>query len=251
MSRPISDDDLLDLLRRTAEAVRGALDGVDDWMARGDRHDQYAIDLATDAAALAVLRDAGVGILSEESGLERADEDIVVIVDPVDGSTNAALQLPWYCTSLCAADTHGARVALVENLALGTRYEAVRGSGATRDGEALVTPAAPPVDSSIIALTGGVPPDHPGTWQFRVFGAAALDLCAVADGRFHGWLDVGAHAVWDYAAAVLICAEAGARVAELDDLPLIHRSVTDRRTAVVAGSDALFDHLLATRRAWR
>ncbi len=247
----MSDDDLLDLLRRTADAVRAALEGVDNWTEGGDRHDQYAIDLATDAAALEVLRDAGVGILSEESGLERADEEVVVIVDPVDGSTNASLQLPWYCTSLCAADADGARVALVENLALGTRYEAVRASGATRDGQTLITPEAPGVDRSIIALTGGVPPAHPGTWQFRVFGAAALDLCAVADGSFHGWLDIGAHAVWDYAAAVLICSEAGARVTEIDGLPLIHRSVTERRTAVAAGGDELFEHLLATRRAWR
>ncbi len=101
----------------------------------GDRPGQYRLDLAVDAAVLEVLRAAGVGVLSEESGITVGDSPIVVVVDPVDGSTNASRGIPWYACSLCAVDDEGPIAALVVNLATGTRYSAERGRGALRDGE--------------------------------------------------------------------------------------------------------------------
>ena len=96
---------------------------------------QHHSDIAADEAALGVLLPGGVGVLSEESGLHEADRDVVVVVDPLDGSTNAAHGIPWYAVSLCAVDAEGPRAALVINIATGERFEAVRGGGATRNGE--------------------------------------------------------------------------------------------------------------------
>ena len=111
---------------------------LDDWSLAGTRAGQYRSDLAADAAALEVLEPAGVGVLSEESGRHRPDAEVVVVLDPVDGSTNAAHGIPWYATSLCAVDGDGARAALVVNLASGDRFEAVRGGGARRNGASIV-----------------------------------------------------------------------------------------------------------------
>ncbi|HAS08917.1 MAG TPA: hypothetical protein DCS55_00095, partial [Acidimicrobiaceae bacterium] len=79
----MSDDDLLAVLRDAAAAVRRALDGLDDWGLAGTRSGQYRSDLAADEACLAVLDDAGLGWLSEESGVEHTDRAITVVVDPV------------------------------------------------------------------------------------------------------------------------------------------------------------------------
>jgi len=117
-----------------ADAVKVALDGVVDWRPRTDKAGQYSIDLVADAAALDVLDRAGVGVLSEESGLRRPDRPVLVVVDPVDGSTNASRRIPWYATSLCALDGDGPAAALVVNQATGERFAAVRGEGATLDG---------------------------------------------------------------------------------------------------------------------
>ena len=65
---PLSDDSLVELLHETALAIRAALDGLDDWGPAGTIPGQYHSDLAADAAALRVLEEAGVGVLSEESG---------------------------------------------------------------------------------------------------------------------------------------------------------------------------------------
>src|SRR5687767_2211697 len=113
---PLSDGDLVDLLHDAASASGTALGSLDDWGLAGTRAGQHHSDLAADAAALEVLDRGGVGVLSEESGLHHADRDLVVVIDPLDGSTNAARGIPWYATSLCAVDGDGPRAAVVVDL---------------------------------------------------------------------------------------------------------------------------------------
>src|SRR5438132_8325128 len=132
------DEGLLEVLRAAAGAVRGALDALEDWGPAGEsaaHAGQYHSDVAADAAAVAVLEGAGLGVLSEESGLHSGDREVVVVLDPVDGSTNASRRLPWYATSLCAVDGEGALAAVVVNQATGEAFEALRGEGAFSAGE--------------------------------------------------------------------------------------------------------------------
>ncbi|MEO7428870.1 MAG: inositol monophosphatase family protein, partial [Acidimicrobiales bacterium] len=129
---------LLEVLHDAASAVRAALDALTDWGDAGTRAGQYLSDIAADEAALGVIERAGLGAMSEESGLHHGAREIVVVLDPVDGSTNASRGLPWYATSLCAVDGDGARAAVVVDQASGARFEAVRGGGARVDGAALL-----------------------------------------------------------------------------------------------------------------
>ena len=239
--------DWMDLLRRTTAEVRDSLEGFDRWTDGGDRPDQYALDKVADARALAVLSGAGVRVLSEESGVSGGDEGPVVIIDPVDGSTNASRRIPYYCTSLCVVDDDGPSVALVTNLATGEEFRAVRGGGAFRDGSPIRATNCTSVRQAIVGLAGWPSrPVRPG--QFRSFGAAALDLCAVACGRLDGYIDpIAHHGVWDYAAGVLICGEAGASVAELRGRPLIHLDHRVRRGPVAGATAELCQALVATQ----
>ena len=81
-------------------------------------------------------------------------------------------------------------------------------------------------------------------------GAAALDLCAVADGRLDGYLDcsVDAHGVWDYMGALLVCSESGVEVVDAHgrDMCVLDSSV--RRTPVAGAGPALTEALLKARR---
>ena len=240
---------MLEVLHDVASAVRLALDGLADWGDAGTRPGQYRSDLAADAVALEVLDRAGVGVMSEESGLHHGDREIVVVIDPVDGSTNASRRLPWYATSLCAVDGDGARAALVVDQSSGARFEALRGGGARVDGRAL-RPATPTgIGTSLLGLSG-MPPAYFGWKQFRALGAVALDLCAVADGRFDGYVDcsVSAHGSWDYLGGMLICQEAGAYIEDAWGRPLITIDHGERRTPVAAATPGLLATLLVERR---
>jgi fructose-1,6-bisphosphatase/inositol monophosphatase family enzyme len=243
-------NDRMGLLVATAEAVSRALHGVTDWGPSGGRVGQYALDVVADDAALSVLRGSGVGVLSEESGLEGADRGEVVIIDPVDGSTNASRGVPYYATSLCLVDRDGPAVALVVNLATGVRYSAERGAGAWCDGVALAPSGCTDLGEAIVGLNGR-PRTHFGYAQSRSFGALALDLCLVASGVLDGYVDCvdDEHGVWDWAAGALVCAEAGAPVVDAWDRDLFTLAHDTRRTPIAAATPELLASLVAARRS--
>jgi myo-inositol-1(or 4)-monophosphatase len=243
----VDDQGLLELLEAAAAAVRVALDALEDWGPAGTRPGQYRLDLAADEAALAVLRPGGLAVLSEESGVSPGPTGgMLAVLDPVDGSTNAHLGLPFYATSICVVDEQGPRVGLVINQATGTRYDAVRGQGGRRDGQPIGASGITSIDAAVIGISG-FPNRHPGWSQFRAMGAASLELCAVADGSLDGYMVVGGSHLfpWDYLAAALICHEAGALVADRDDKDLVARDGARRRPAAAATRE-LLDQLLAS-----
>jgi myo-inositol-1(or 4)-monophosphatase len=248
---PWSDDGLLSLFDEVATLCAHAVSSMRDRRERGLRPGQYGLDLAADGAALDVLDRSGVGVLSEESGLRRPEASVVVVLDPVDGSTNASRQIPWYATSLCAVDADGPRCSLVRNLATGTTWTAVRGAGARCDG-APIAPSAVTAPADATVALSGYPPTHLGWRQFRAYGAAALDLCAVAAGQLDAFVDCSpsAHGVWDYAGAWLVCREAGAVIGDAADRELIVLDPDARRTPIAASTPALYAELHTRRGAF-
>ena len=250
-SSGVTDDALLDVLSEAAAAVRSALDVLGDWGPAGTRPGQYHSDVAADRAALDVLQAAGLGVLSEETGPHDTGRDLLVVLDPVDGSTNAARGIPWFATSLCAVDERGARVALVVNQATGERFEAVRGGGALRNGQPTAPTACSSLADAVLGITG-YPPVDLGWRQMRSLGAAALDLCAVACGHLDAYIDCSnhAHSPWDYLGGMLVCQEAGAAVAEAGGRELLTLGWTDRRVPVAAATPELLAEALEARRSF-
>lgn len=238
------DEAVVEALDEAVAAVRAALGALEDWGLAGTRAGQYRSDLTADEAAIAVLDRHGLGVLSEESGLHGEDREIVVVLDPVDGSTNASRGIPWYAASLCAVDAGGPGVALVVNLASGTRYDAVRGGGARRDGQPIRPTDCASMNGAIVGLSG-YPTRSLGWKQYRALGAAALDLCAVADGRLDAYADCSrnAHGAWDYLGGALVCTEAGAVVVDALDRDLVALGHADRRTPLAAATPTLLAEL--------
>lgn len=247
LPEPVRDDTVTAALAAfdaAATAVGAVLAANTNWGASGRREGQYAVDLTADAACLEVLHAAGYAVLSEESGITGAAGASVVVVDPLDGSTNASRGIPWYATALCLVDDAGPAVGMVHNHATGDRFVAVRGAGATRNGEPIGTSGQTALGRAIVGVSG-LPHRHLGWAQYRAMGASAPDICAVACGVTDAWFDTGArHGVWDYLAGVLIVTEAGGAVAEVngDDLYVLEH--TARRGPVVAATPELLAALV-------
>jgi myo-inositol-1(or 4)-monophosphatase len=212
---------------------------------RTDRPGQYALDLVADEAVVPLLLDAGLGVVSEESGRSGPpDAAITVVLDPVDGSTNCARGIPYWSISLCALDADGPLCSLVANQATGERTTATRGAGAFCDGKRITPSGVRQVEDSVVAIAGmprkGLP------WkQFRALGSAALTLRDVADGRVDAYIDEldDMHAPWDYLGGFLACVEAGAVVEDQHGRPLVTDDSDARRTLLAASTRELFEDL--------
>jgi fructose-1,6-bisphosphatase/inositol monophosphatase family enzyme len=210
-----------------------------------------------------------LAVLSEESGLQ-GEAAVTVVVDPVDGSTNASRGLPWYAASVAAVDADGPLASLVVNLATGVRYRAIRDRGAFRDRSPImvggaetgtgdtfgagvrIQPAPTTELKSAIVAMSGYPPARGGWAQYRCQGAAALDLCCVADGRLDAYFDVNAaHGVWDYAGALLVCREAGAPMVAAGGLDLLVLDHRQRRGPVAAATPELLMQVQALLATWK
>lgn len=249
--------DVLTVLAEATDAVVDAFREHQDWGKSGRREDQYIADLVADEAVLGVLANAPLRVLSEESGFAPAapsprpskpllDGELIAVVDPLDGSTNASLRLGWFATSLCVVDKAGPWVAVVHDHPNNRRYTAIRDEGAALNGVALTTPAAVALSEAVVAVNG-VPPANATWWQFRAMGACALDLCAVADGRFGAYVDFsGSLHVWDYLGALLICREVGLEVVDAENRDLTTIDSTALRSPLAAPG-ALVPELLKVR----
>ncbi len=170
----------------------------------------------------------GESILGEEGGGAPGRPGVVRwVVDPIDGTVNFVYGIPAYAVSL-AAQVDGVSVAgAVADVCSGEVYSAALGCGATvtSGGERRVLRCTGVTELAMV-LTGtgfGYEPRRraaqaallarliPLVRDVRRIGSAALDLCQVAAGRLDAHYEHGLN-VWDWAAAALIAAEAGAVV---------------------------------------
>jgi myo-inositol-1(or 4)-monophosphatase len=238
----VSPDDLLAVFGRAADVARASLAPLTGAARRErtERPGQYALDLVADAAILPILHDAGVAVVSEESGRSGPQNAAVtVVVDPVDGSTNCSRDIPYWSISLCAVDSGGPWCALVANQATGVRTTAIRGKGAWRDAEPLAPSAVRRVEDAVVSFSG-IPSKLLRWQQFRSLGSAALELCDVASGALDAYL-TSWQAPWDYLGGLLVCRESGATVVDVHGGELAVTDPDERRQLVAASTPELLD----------
>jgi myo-inositol-1(or 4)-monophosphatase len=169
-------------------------------------------------------------VLGEEGTSRAGTTGVQWIVDPLDGTTNYLYGVPAYGVSVAAAVEGRTVVGVVLDPAHGETWSAVRGRGARCDGTPIRAggPDRParPLQEALIATGFSYLPEQRvhqarvltgvlgSVRDIRRFGAAAVDLCWVAAGRFDGYYESGLHP-WDLAAGALIAEEAGAMVCDL------------------------------------
>ena len=156
-------------------------------------------------------------------------------VDPIDGTTNFAHGLPFFCTSIALVDEAGPLVGVVEAPALGWRFSATRGGGAflreRGDTRRLSVSSIGALSDALLA-TGfpydlrTSPDDNVAAFAHiqreaqavRRAGAAALDLAMVAAGWFDGYWEKKLKP-WDVAAGALLVLQAGGVITGLSGTP--------------------------------
>ena len=170
----------------------------------------------------------GYGFLMEERGtVEGADKTHRWIVDPLDGTTNFLHGIPVFNISI-GLEREGQIVAgLVYNPVMDELYTAEKGKGAFLNDRRLRVSGRKQLIDCVI----GTGSPNLGSKAFDIFsaemrkvmdevatfrriGAAALDLCFVAAGRYDGFWERNLHP-WDMAAGLLMVREAGGYVTDI------------------------------------
>jgi myo-inositol-1(or 4)-monophosphatase len=170
------------------------------------------------------------GIVAEEGGGAEAVATHCWHVDPLDGTTNFAHGYPCFAVSIGLAERGVPIAGAVFNPVSNELFAAARGRGAYRNDNRI---RVSPVEKLATSLVATGFPTHQRKrssninyyWQFtlrshgvRRDGAAALDLCSVACGRFDAFWEFGLKS-WDTAAGIVIVEEAGGRVTDLAGQP--------------------------------
>jgi myo-inositol-1(or 4)-monophosphatase len=240
----VTDDELeqaLDVAVQVAQDA-GALT-MPGWRAGGAVSKKGRFDLLTefDLASEALIRERiGEAFPSHrivgEEGQETGEGELVWYVDPIDGTTNFAHGHFFFAVSIALYEGGTGLVGAVCAPALGVLWSAARGKGASRNGEACRVSTRPSLDEAVCAT--GFPYDRWSTdddnhAELKLFlkrargirrcGAAAIDLCLVADGTYDVYWEKSLNA-WDMCAGALIVEEAGGQTTDYEGEPADPRS---------------------------
>ncbi|MDQ3632224.1 MAG: hypothetical protein M3417_13330 [Actinomycetota bacterium] len=242
-TQPVLEHDWLGACRAAAAALRDILLAADtraeriaETGTRGEGGDRtLVIDADAETAVFAQLdalhaRGARFTAISEERGeidYGTAGAPPLVIIDPIDGSTNAKRGLPHHALSIAVADgpTMGDVVfAYVYDYGPGEEWHAFRGGGAFLDDVALDAPpeerhtrdgrlelvAMESARPRYLAAAGPALVAHVD--RLRVLGCISVSLCQLADTRVDGMLTLWGTRAVDAAAAQLVVRESGGLV---------------------------------------
>ncbi len=161
-------------------------------------------------------------ILGEENVTENEDQSYEWIIDPIDGTLNYTHGFPYWCCSVAVRLNQKIIAGCVYAPEFGDYYTAHIEEPAKRNGELISVSETRHLQDALVFT--GLSKDFEikrrshfemfrmlamNTQKLRINGAAALDICHVADGVSDGFVEAGIH-IWDYAAAGLIAEQAGA-----------------------------------------
>ena len=242
--------------RTGAAAVGAAAAGDLEISYKDDRANLVtAADRKSQQAITAVIQDAfpGHAIVGEEGTTGDPGSTDVWYVDPLDGTTNYAHGLPYYCVSIALRTAGETTTGVVYDPCHDEMYAAARHHGATCNGKKLRVSGVTRLDRAlVVAQAQSADPAEIKAYAslverllnvsggLRSLGSPALTLCAIAAGRLEAYCEY-AMDPWDIAAGQLILEEAGGALTTFAGRP--HR--TTARADVVASNGRIHQELLA------
>lgn len=165
------------------------------------------------------------GIVGEEGASREGSSGITWHIDPIDGTSNFYFDIPMWAVSIGAVDELGPVAGAVYAPALGDMFTASRGNGATLNGSPISVRDNSFLSDALVGTGYSYHSDKRGTHARRVaqmiphirdirrLGAAAIDLCFVACGRYDAYFEENLQS-WDLIAGQIIATEAGAIVTD-------------------------------------
>jgi myo-inositol-1(or 4)-monophosphatase len=169
--------------------------------------------------------------LAEESGQKTGNNDLLWIIDPLDGTTNFIHQLPLFTVSIALYENQKPVAGVIYEPNLDECFYAWHKGGAFLNEIPIRVSETANLNNSLLA-TGFPYYDYQHLDAFMEFlkftiketrglrrlGSAALDMAWVACGRFEAFYEYGLRP-WDVAAGICIIEEAGGKTSDFHNGP--------------------------------
>jgi myo-inositol-1(or 4)-monophosphatase len=218
----------------------------------------HKIDEYAENAAIDILEKSGKSLIliSEEIGTVKIgndDAEAVLIMDPLDGTTNAMKNLPCYGISIAIASLDNDEalkdvtlsditVAFVKNFPTDDTYLAVKDRYARKNNEDIHVSDVEFANKATLSTylyrsSKDMNNIYSNVRRMRIMGAIAVEMCFVAEGIYDVFLDTEAVRVLDIAASQLIIKEAGGYISDINSNILSSQLDLMEKTTIVAASN--------------
>ncbi|HEX5363927.1 MAG TPA: inositol monophosphatase family protein [Gallionella sp.] len=183
----------------------------------------------------------------EQHAIWQAGKDGLWCIDPIDGTSNFVRGLPYFAISVALLREGKSVLGVVYDPVADELFAGELGKGAFLNGEeligrdpvgslsqALASVDLKRLDAKLVLQLATQPPYS----SQRNFGASALDWCYTAAGRYDMYLH-GGQKLWDYAAGLLILAEAGGHACCIESDDFAQGDIW-QRSVIAARDETLF-----------
>lgn len=214
------------------------------------------IDIVAEKTVLDYLKEINFDciVLGEECGRVELSKNPkgFIIMDAIDGSTNAVRGIPFFCCSLAfATDNKLSSItdSVVMDLSNGEMYHATKGKGAFLNGKRIHTNEKNNLYFVVGLDMSGISQDSlqrlapiiSASNHIRHFGAVALELAIFARGLVDVFVDLRDKLrITDVAAGYLIASEAGGHIIDMSGKSLDSDLSYESRISFVAAANKEF-----------
>ena len=169
-------------------------------------------------------------IMGEEGDDRPGTSGLRWVVDPLDGTVNFLYGIPQWCVSIAVEDAEGGVAGVVFDAVRDETWTATRNGPPALNGDEVAAARKDDLSTALVATgfgydakvreiqAGVIARLLPQVRDIRRIGAAALDLCWVAAGRYDAYFERGVNH-WDVAAGQLLCERAGLALRALPPAP--------------------------------
>lgn len=250
---------LAELVRAAAAGLRTAREAHDrqalaqEVAGGADGTPTMRVDALVEERVVDVVHRCRVNLLSEEAGFLDHGSATTVVLDPLDGSANAAAGVPLCSVAAVLVQDERAAAALTCWLDTGRCWYAEAGAAT-----GYRTTGRRALDGAAVSLLRPHARNAEAWWRVarrasrvRILSTSCLEAALVTEGSTDAFADAGSdtHRIVDLAAAMVMTPAAGGAVLDVHGRPLVFDpDLTRRWSGVVAASRELAEDLAAAVR---
>jgi len=185
------------------------------------------IDTLSETKIVSILKEnfPNHSINAEESGLKQKNSKFLWLVDPIDGTSNFAAQIPLFVVSIALSQSNIFQLGVIYEPLFNNLYVSEKNEGSKLNGNKSSVNDVNTLAKSIVSY-GRAPSSkdeflkiftklEKKTRTQRVLGSMMLELCYVAVGKIEATILLKPYP-WDLAAGALLIEEAGGKVTDFE-----------------------------------